>query len=191
MENMKRKFASALVEMLETSTLDKITIKALAKHCGTSRQTFYYYFNDIYNIIEWIFEQEAEKALAEYSDINTWQFGYLLLLKWIKRNHALVSNTYISIQREYIENFMNRVLSPYFVKVVAEESVGLSITMEQKKFAIRFFTLTFNAISLDWVRGGMKEDPEKIADLVGTLVKGDFRNALKNFHDANSNGKTL
>ncbi|GAB6109995.1 TetR-like C-terminal domain-containing protein [Fusibacter bizertensis] len=96
-------------------------------------------------MIEWIFLQETEKALTEYSDINNWQFGYRLLLIWIKRNQPLVSNTYRSIQRDYVENFMNMILYKYIIKVVEEQAIGFNVTQKQREFIVLFYTLAFNS----------------------------------------------
>lgn len=185
MSNMKQTFADTLMEMLNTTSLENISIKDVVSRCGVSRQSFYYYFNDIYDIVEWIFLQETEKALNEYSDINNWQFGYVLLMKWVQNHKALVLNTYKSVQREYIEHFMNQVLYQYIIKVVEDQSQGMNVTTDQCEFIAKFFTLAINAISLEWIRTGMKERPENVAEQVNTVIKGDFKKALSNFQMEN------
>ena len=39
--------------------------------CGISRMTFYYHFKDIYDLIEWAFEEEASRILIEGKDYDT------------------------------------------------------------------------------------------------------------------------
>ena len=51
----KKLLADGLKELLEKKTLDKITVKELVATCGVNRQTFYYNFQDIYELLEWIF----------------------------------------------------------------------------------------------------------------------------------------
>ena len=185
MHNMKEQFADVLMEMLELKTLDKITIKDIVTKCGVSRQAFYYYFNDIYDIVEWIFLTAAENILKEFSDIDSWQFGYRSLMFWSKNHKALVINSYKSIQREYIENFMTTVLYRYIVKVVESQAVDMDVTPTQKEFISKYFTLAFVSISLDWIRRGMIEEPDDIVNQIEILVKGDFRKALLNFEESN------
>lgn len=185
MQNMKKKFASVLVNMLEQKTLDKITIKDIVAVCGVSRQAFYYYFDDIYDIVEWIFLEAAGKVLEDYSDIDSWQFGYRSLMYWTKSHAKLVSNVYRSIQREYIETFMNTALRPYIDKVVELQAGGMNVTQAQKEFIANYFTLSFNAVGLDWIRRGMQEEPDDIVRQLDILVKGDFQKALRNFEEAN------
>ena len=97
----------------------------------------------------------------------------------------LVLNCYRSVRKDYIETFMNRILFQYISYVVHEESDGMQVTEEQKKFIAKFFTLAINAISLEWIGDGMKEDPNHMAEQVNILIRGDFQKALQNFEKEN------
>ena len=44
----ERAMAQALSKLLETRTLDKITIRDTTDECGLTRNTFYYHFHDIF-----------------------------------------------------------------------------------------------------------------------------------------------
>ena len=62
----KRIIANALEEMLRNKSIDKITVSSLIEACGISRQTFYYHFRDLMDVLEWLAQQDAQK-LAERS----------------------------------------------------------------------------------------------------------------------------
>lgn len=185
MANMKQIFTDTLIEMLREKSLSEITVTDIANRCGVSRQTFYYYFDDIYQVVEWIFEQETSRALEAYSSIDSWQLGYIRMMKWSQQNKALVMNTFRSVQREYIEFFMYRVLYQYIIKVVSKEAEGMRVTQSQCEFIANFYTLALNAITLDWIRTDMKEKPEDIAEKVSFLLEGDFKKALLKFQNRN------
>ena len=51
-EITKKALAASLKKLLEQKTLDKITVVDLAEDCGVNRQTFYYHFQDIYDLVE-------------------------------------------------------------------------------------------------------------------------------------------
>lgn len=185
MANMRQIFADTVMEMLKSKSLSAITVTDIVTQCGVSRQSFYYYFDDIYDLIEWYFTQETEKALNEYSDIDSWQTGYIRLMRWAQKNKPLVLNTYRSIQREYIEVFMYRVLYQYIIKVVNTEAEDLQVSQEQCAFVAQFYTLAINAVSLEWIRTGMNDKPESIAESVNFLIEGDFQKALLKFQNSN------
>jgi len=48
----KKALAAALKKMMEVKPIDKITVKDLVEICGVNRQTFYYHFDDVYDLLE-------------------------------------------------------------------------------------------------------------------------------------------
>lgn len=50
--NKKEVIADAFVSLAQRKNADKITVKDLVEACGISRQTFYYHFQDILEVIE-------------------------------------------------------------------------------------------------------------------------------------------
>lgn len=107
------------------------------------------------------------------------------MLQWVQNHRRLVLSCYRSIRKEYVENFMNRILYSYIEQVVQVQSQGMQVTEQQKKFISRFFTLAINAISLEWIGNGMPETPSALAEQVNILIKGDFKKALLNFEQEN------
>ena len=55
----KNALATALKKLLSKKELSKITISNITEECGVNRQTFYYHFKDIYDLLEWIFTNEV------------------------------------------------------------------------------------------------------------------------------------
>ena len=47
--------AAAAVSLLEERPLDKITVRDITDRCGLTRNTFYYHFQDIYDLLGYIF----------------------------------------------------------------------------------------------------------------------------------------
>lgn len=181
LKNTKAVFASSLKKMLEKKTLDHITVKDIVQDCGVSRQAFYYHFNDIYQLVEWIFKEETLEALADNRDIDTWQQGYRHILERMCQNKNFVSNVYRSISREYLERFMYSVLHDIIYPVVEDQSKGLIVDGKYKEFIAHFYSLAVVAMGMDWVRMGMKENPEEIAEKVAILVKGNFKKSLMEY----------
>ena len=55
--------AYALKELVEEKSLNKITIQDIAEKCGINRQTFYYHFPNIIDLVEWILYTDAERLM--------------------------------------------------------------------------------------------------------------------------------
>ena len=62
--DMKNIISETFMTMVQKKGIDKITVKALIDACNISRQTFYYHFQDIMEVIEWSMERATQKMLA-------------------------------------------------------------------------------------------------------------------------------
>lgn len=187
MKDMKETIVDELIQMLNETTLEKITVKDIAAKCGISRQAFYYHFSDIYDILKFFFLKAADTAFAKCSDIDSWQTGYLKLLKWSQSNKNLIMNTYYSVQREYIEVFLRKISYKRISKIVRKEAENFHVTESQCSFVENFYTLSLSALTLDWIRLGMVEKPENLVKKVSLMIDGDFQKALFRFQENNKN----
>lgn len=59
-EDMKAQIADAFSRILEKEDIDKITVTRLIEECHVSRQTFYYHFHDIMDVLEWTFKRSTQ-----------------------------------------------------------------------------------------------------------------------------------
>ena len=54
-ELTKRAIQESFKKLLSNQPLDKITVKNITDDCGVNRNTFYYHYSDIYQLLEEIF----------------------------------------------------------------------------------------------------------------------------------------
>ncbi len=59
--DVKQQITDALLQLLDKKSLEKITVRELAELCGISRQTFYYHFGDVFDVVDWWSRQSAEQ----------------------------------------------------------------------------------------------------------------------------------
>lgn len=69
----KQNLAISLKKLMTKASLDQITVKDLVAECGVNRQTFYYHFQDIYDLLGWIFKSEALESIKDYKTYCTWK----------------------------------------------------------------------------------------------------------------------
>ncbi len=70
-DRTKIMFAQQLEYMLQTTPLDKIRVSKLCELCGAVPPTFYYYFNDKYELVAWIFLQDFAEIVGDKSPSYT------------------------------------------------------------------------------------------------------------------------
>lgn len=180
-QTTKRALAASLKKLLLKKTLDKITVIDIVEDCEVNRQTFYYHFKDIYDLVEWICLDEASRALNGKKTYDTWQQGFLQIFDAVLENKPFIMNVYHSVSREQVENYLYQVTYGLLIGVVEERATGMNVRQEDKEFIAHFYKYAFVGLMLDWIRGGMKADPKKLVSRLSLLIQGDFTRALEKY----------
>ena len=177
----KRALVASLKNQLLKKPLDKVTISDITDDCGISRMTFYYHFKDIYDLIEWAFEEEASRILEGKKDYDTWQEGYLRIFEDLNANKPFIMNVYRSISREKVENYLYRITYDLLIHVINEKAKGMNVRDEDKKFLANFYKYAFVGLVLDWIKHDMKGEPKQIIDRLDRVIHGSVTAALERF----------
>ena len=67
----KQALANSLKSLLQKKTLNKITIKDIVDDCGVNRQTFYYHFQDVYDLVDWNVYHSVNRVQLE-EHLKSW-----------------------------------------------------------------------------------------------------------------------
>lgn len=177
----KKALAASLKKLLLEKTLDKVTIQDIVDDCGVNRQTFYYHFQNIYDLIDWILLTEAIDTIESQKTYETWQQGFLQVFEYVLANHSFITNIYHSINREQLERYLYKVTYDLLIGVVNGQAKGINVREEDSRFIADFYKFAFVGIMLDWVRDGMKEDHHMIVEHINVLIYGDIKRALQIF----------
>lgn len=180
-QTTKRALAASLKKLLERKPLDKVTVTDIAEDCGVGRQTFYYHFEDIYGLVEWIYTSEAGQALGGNKTYATWQEGYLRILEYVRANRAFVRATYNSAGREHLIRYLYGETYQLLIGVVEELAQGIPLREEDKQFIAHFYKYAFTGMLLDWVSSGMRTAPEELVGRLSVLIEGHIAGELERF----------
>ena len=172
--------SNALKEQLKKKKLSKITINDIASACNISRMTFYYHFQDIYDLTEWTLEETAGRAIGENRTYESLQQGFEGLLRELQANQTLILNIYRSMDREMIERYLLKKAESLLMPVVEQESHGLPVNEENKRRVAIFYSYAFLGVLMEWIGKGMAAPPREVVKMVSAIVQGDFRNSLEN-----------
>ena len=173
--------AAAMKALMKEKKLSKISISDICGACGMNRNSFYYHFKDIYDLVEWACLEESRKALQGKKTYDTWQEGLLQIFEAVYENKPFIINAYNAVSREQIENFLFQLTHDLIMSVVEEQARSTSLTQEQKSFIADFYKYSFVGIMLDWIRQGMKSDYTDIWKNMCITLHGNITNSIQNF----------
>ena len=179
-EHTKAMLCQALKKKMVQKPLDKITIRELADDCGLKRQAFYYHFQDIYDLVRWMFQQEAVSLLRQHDGALLWQEGLLQLLRYIEENRAVCRCALQSLGRSYISMFFRDDIHAIIHRTVDElhRQAHFLQAPGQGELLTQFYVIALAGVVESWVLGELKCSAEELVDFIDRLLTDQLRGAL-------------
>ena len=173
MSNLTKKaLLMALGELLEEKPFNKISIGDLTERCELSRMTFYYHFNNIYELMIWGLETQLLAASRDCVDYENWKTGYLRIFYFALERKAYIKKIFQTIEQEHLEVYLNKIAERMVVAVIEDKCGDRQINEEDKLFTARVCSHVLVGTLVDWATRGMKESPELMVKRVGCLLEG-------------------
>lgn len=168
----------SFVKLLNKMPFDKITVKDIVEDCKINRNTFYYHYDDIYDLLRRVFEKRAAEVLEEGIAKSDWQEGFLRCTLFALENRKEIYHIYNTIDRRQLEFFLYRVAGDIMFSYVNEQAAGLKVSEEDKMIIVDFYKCALVGIVIQWLDGGMKQEPEEFIRRIGFLQEGSIGQML-------------
>jgi len=181
-DQTKYALLEALKKQLTKKPFRKVTISDLTDECGINRMTFYYHFHDIYDLLVWSLQKEAEQLQKEGA-FDTWQEALLAIFNSLLENKSYITNIYHSVGRDPLERYLSRALDDTFFPLVkAHVAEGnVSIGEEELRFVLRFYEYAFIGVLQDWIEHDMQPSSESMMDRLSRIMDGSIEESLQRF----------
>lgn len=174
----KSALASSLIRLLEERPLDKITVKEITAECGVTRNTFYYHFRDIYDLLSWIFDTQADNILREYESSRDWEDAFAQMLDYLYQRRKMIYHVYKSMSRDELELYLSRVAGRYAFRIVEIQTADMEVEDKVRAIVSDFYKNAFVGATLQWINDGMKTPVEDMALLYDGVFKGTIKEAV-------------
>lgn len=176
-ETIPSKIKDALLALLQEKDIHHITSKEIAEYASVSRGALYVYYEDKFDILEEIIEEQKEGlSMAIYDSLKDLDSINLQKMKL----KVLPALSYAADHIPFFRNMLNRNNIPYinfhsfFIEVFNKEVMltpeNVEISDTSKDMYIHYRTLYTYAIILYWFKEGMKSSPELISQQYWDLV---------------------
>ena len=189
----KRVIADSLKELCREKPFDKISVGEIAEKCNVNRQTFYYHFQDKYDLLTWIYYEDFYNPSLTDLDFDNWDVCMEKLLTLVKENKVFSINTIKHAGTDMAGIFLKdteKILGSAidYLKTRPELSGRYlhKVDEEEQKFIARFFAFGVCGIIVEWVQTGMKEEPSLIASRMRIMLDSTKQLAFKRVTSENS-----
>ena len=178
MNRTEEAIIDAFWELLEKKTYSKITVKDIVELCQVNRNTFYYHFQDIPELLERVIKKAADEIIKNSGKFDAPVDCLIPMINAILEKKTAFLHIYHSVQRDVFLNELN-MLTLYCVNdYVDTVTKDLSISTEDKKLLVRFYKCALVGITLDWLDHNMDYDILDSTKRISYLFRGTIKNAF-------------
>ena len=177
----KKALAESLKELMSSKPLNKISVREVSENCGLNRQTFYYHFQDIYELLEWTIDHDVVYIIKEPDHFLSWQDAGIYLLRYIRKNPSLSQSILNSIGRDALRRFYYKDAYSICIRFLKENMEGIEYEEEDFQHLAHYYSISFSSLLEDWVKSGMKRSPEEEIHTLELIVSGTARQSMIRF----------
>lgn len=166
-DQTKHALAAALKELMAQRPIDKITIHDITERCGIRRQNFYYHFEDVYDLMRWMFQEEAVSLLRQHEGTLLWQEGLLQLFRYIEENKAVCLCALRSVGREHLKRFFETDIHAIIHRTVEQfghevGAISAGVTESDVELVTHFYVVALTGMLESWLLGEIDRTPEEL-----------------------------
>lgn len=188
-DKTKLMLAESLRNLMRKKPLDKIKIHEIVDACGVNRQTFYYHFQDIYALVEWMYQHDAveliernNKAIlqGELGTRDDWDSIIEALFKYIEEHRNEILSVINSRAMVYFSNFVYEGLKSSIRRIVDLQSKNLDVDEYYKNFISNFYAIALGGMVQSWLEtsGTARMSSQELIHMLNLTVTGNIEAAL-------------
>ena len=163
----KRKIADCVKQLMRKKEIRKITIQDIMDATNMSRQSVYYHFKDIYDVLEWIVRYDFANHIAGEEDQTMEEWTIHLF-------HALDE------ERPFFERVVNEIEWPKLIPMVSAPigeqmrtillRYNRACTTEELNFCVHFVTISYCYYLMDYVYHRKHKTDKELSNEVHSLL---------------------
>lgn len=180
----KKAIVASFLKMCAVRSPDKITVRDIVDDCEINRNTFYYYFQDIYALVEEVFciwTEDLLRALEEAKDITE---GLETVTAWAVAHKKAVLHLYRGFDSTLLEEYYLHAVLDGWCRWVRRQAANDSLSEDAVRYVGMTYAVGFFSILRRWLKNSMREDPKLLVEHYAKTWLCDVNRSLTNYETA-------
>lgn len=158
----KKAIRYSMLKLLQEKEIDKVSVKDICELCEITRNTFYYYYSDIYQVLEELLKTETDNVIMEKQKYESFYEEFLQRYRLILEYRQAVYHLYNSRNRDMILKYFCDVTESFVKKYVMKEAEGTKLKEDDINFVTYFYSNSIIGTTLRWMHDGMHDSQEQL-----------------------------
>lgn len=154
----KEIIARTFTELLEEKSMAKITVKDIVERCGVNRNTFYYHFRDIPDVVEFILKKKWDEILEAPQEKTSILECMEEMASLVRDNRKLMLNVYKSVKRDTFLVYMNEIATYIITEYFKKNLDKFDLNRDEIGILIKYYKCLFIGILMEWLNNALEDD---------------------------------
>ena len=170
----KELLAKSLMELMEQKPLAKVSVQMIAENCGLTRQTFYYYYKDKYDLVNQVFQKLVNDVYGASSPDSPWEKVLGDMLFNMQQHRKFYANALAHTSQNSLDSFMKEYTRTAYVRAL-EKRIPSGNISDDLTFAITFNSYGAVGVISEWIENEMREDSYLLAARIAENMPGPMK----------------
>ena len=177
----KELLADCFKELIMTVPFDKITIKMITDDAGLIRPTFYNYFQDKYEVLEWIFKTEVTDSVDLMINNHMEGDALLMLCRCLERDRKFYRKCYAMDGPNSFDNLLTRYVYSTLLGLAKKYSLNIKkkVPLLTHEMLATYYTYGLVNVIHDWLNKDMECTAEELSTAYKYLLSHSVVDLLK------------
>lgn len=187
----KKRIANTCKDLIVQTSVEQVSITKIMKTMNMRRQTFYDFFLDKYDLIEWLYNDEITEIVEDNLDYEKWHNIVNYLCTYFFDNRVFFrkifndTNQNNNISENSIKNHFQNLISVIMADISKVENVPF--TNEHIEFTKEIFATSLLGELKSWINNHHRRDIELEAKFINLYLEDTINGMLlrqkNNNHD--------
>ncbi len=174
----KKVIRDSFLKLLEEKPLKQISVRDIVNECGVNRNTFYYHFQDIPQLLESIIQEDADDLIRRYPTIRSAEECLNALIEFSLAHRKSVLHIYRSVSRDIFEQYQWRVCAHAATTYIDSILVNRNVSAADRQLLIEYVKCVSFGLVNGWLESGMRDDIHDFTHRLCTLKQGDLEEMI-------------
>ena len=177
-EATKQAFVDTLCQLVCKKPIAKVTVKEIADKAGYNRSTFYQYFRDVYDLLDYLASLAVQRIKANViENIQAQHVGEAFVQAFTQMHHE---------EAKYFDILFQPDNLPFFIRCAKRELIplliqkfNLSESSLRTDYVLEYHLSAVISVVGSWIAKGRNIPAEELASLIREMYQASFSQAVK------------
>lgn len=162
----KARIAAALEALLEDVPLSRITVSAVARQAGTNRQTFYYHFETLDDLVTYLCQQKVQLLSSEVAACTNVRALFAALVGQVGENRAIFKKVLNGVGRGALREAFHDDAKAVLLKQARAvvDAYGAHPSTQELDFAVEYCVLASASVVAGWIDGAVSATQDELTE---------------------------